>query len=39
MCILMLCIYISIIPLILISFKSIGFDDEFKEFHDYLDCN
>lgn len=35
--ILMLCTYIAIIPLILNSFKSIGFDDQFKEFHDYLD--
>ena len=38
MWILLLCIYISIIPIVLNSCKSIGFDDKFQEFHDYIDC-
>ncbi|GAA0753785.1 hypothetical protein GCM10008907_11950 [Clostridium sartagoforme] len=39
MLILILCAYISIIPIVLISCKSIGFDDELKEVNDYIDCN
>ena len=39
MWILILCVYISIIPIVLISCKSIGFDDELEEVHDYIDCN
>ena len=37
MWILILCLYISIIPIVLIYCKSIGVDDEFQEFHDYVD--
>ena len=36
MWILMLFIYIGILPIILISFKSIGIDEEFK---DYSKCS
>jgi hypothetical protein len=35
---LLLCTYISIIPIVLIFCKSIGFDDKLQEFHDYIDC-
>ncbi|WP_156627446.1 hypothetical protein [Clostridium tertium] len=38
MWILMYCTYISIIPIILIFCDSIGINNEFQEFHDYLDC-
>lgn len=38
MFILILCVYISIIPIVLISCKSLGFDDELKEAKDYIDC-
>ena len=34
-----LCAYISIIPIVLISCKSIGIEDKLKEFNDYIDCN
>lgn len=35
---LIFCTYIAIIPIVLISCKSIGFEDKLQEFHDYIDC-
>lgn len=39
MFILILCAYISITPIVLVCCKLLGFDDEFKEVKDYIDCN